>query len=159
MWKRLLSPRLEEPLASVSLLVLRLGVGGSMLATHAVVQLRRMESFTKAIANRITETAAAELAWTVTAVEVVCSILLMLGLFTRVAAMPLVLVMLGALAFVHRMDPWDPMQERAVLYMLAFTTLVGTGAGKFSLDAMRDRQSASKNTTPASTGASDAPAN
>jgi putative oxidoreductase len=69
-------------------------------------------------------------------------ILLMLGLVTRVSALALASVMVGALALVHipRGDPFvatgGPSAELAAVY-LAFSLLIAaTGPGAYSLDAL-----------------------
>jgi putative oxidoreductase len=66
--------------------------------------------------------------------EVFCAALVMLGLLTRLAAVPIV-IFLGVAFFIqHAHDPW-PQRELALLYLLPFLALIGTGAGRFSLDA------------------------
>ena len=74
--------------------------------------------------------------------EFVGGILLMAGLFTRVAALALVSVMIGALALVHipKGDPFvapgRSSSELASVY-LAFSLLIAaTGAGAYALDAV-----------------------
>lgn len=73
------------------------------------------------------------LAWTIFA-EVICSALVILGLFTRVAVLPLVVTMFVAFAIVHGADPWAK-KELAFLFAVAFAMLALTGPGRFSLDA------------------------
>lgn len=66
--------------------------------------------------------------------EVFASALLILGLGTRVAAVPLLLTMLVAAFLVHADDPWAR-KEMALLYAAPALTLLLTGAGRFSWDA------------------------
>jgi len=65
--------------------------------------------------------------------EVGCSILLIVGLATRFAAMPLAFTMIIACFVVHANDPWQK-QELAAVYLAVYVCLIFTGGGKFSLD-------------------------
>ena len=69
--------------------------------------------------------------------EVLCSGLLMVGLFTRLATMPLLITMLVAVFIVHGADPLGK-KEPALLYGLVYATLFFTGPGKYSVDGRRD---------------------
>ena len=65
--------------------------------------------------------------------EVLCSILLILGLGTRLAAIPLLITMLIAAFIVHANDGFGK-QEFALLYAVIYLTITLIGAGKYSLD-------------------------
>lgn len=65
--------------------------------------------------------------------EFVCSILVILGLFTRYATVPLMITMLVAWQISHGDDPFST-QEKSVFYLLSFLTILITGPGKYSLD-------------------------
>lgn len=78
--------------------------------------------------------AAASLALAVFA-EVICSVLLALGLGTRLASIALAITM-GVAAFLrHAEDPFAK-KEQALLYLLIFLTLLVFGPGRYSLDSM-----------------------
>lgn len=67
--------------------------------------------------------------------EVVCSALLIAGLFTRFAALVLAITMGTAFFFVHKSALVGPASgELAMVYLVAYVTLLFTGAGKFSVD-------------------------
>ena len=67
--------------------------------------------------------------------EFACALLVALGIKTRYMAVPVTLTMLVA-AFVHHVDdPWGK-KEFALLYAVAFTALILTGGGRYSLDRM-----------------------
>ena len=67
------------------------------------------------------------------AAEVGCSVLLLLGLFGRVAAAALFVAMIVA-AFVHHFhDPWST-KELSSLYAAVFACLTLTGPGSTSID-------------------------
>lgn len=65
--------------------------------------------------------------------EVICSLLVMAGLFTRLAVIPLVITMITALFTAHIDDPFGQ-QEKVILFGFAFIALFLTGPGRFSLD-------------------------
>ena len=65
--------------------------------------------------------------------EFLCSILLILGLGTRLAVIPLMVTMLTAIFVVH-IDDVFTRQELPLLYLLVYTVLLITGAGKYALD-------------------------
>ena len=66
--------------------------------------------------------------------EVLCALALMLGLFTRAAAIPLLITMLVAAFIVHGDDPFQK-KEFALLYAIPFLALILTGAGTYSVDS------------------------
>ena len=63
-----------------------------------------------------------------------CSVLLLLGFLTRLAALILIINMCVALFLVLGLSGWGA-QELAAIYLLIYLTLFYTGPGKFSLDA------------------------
>lgn len=65
--------------------------------------------------------------------EVGCSLLLMLGLMTRLATLPLIFGMLMAFFVIHGGDPY-PARELPLLYLAVYVGLLWAGAGKYSLD-------------------------
>ena len=67
--------------------------------------------------------------------EVGCSALIVLGLLTRLAAIPLVITMGVAVFVVHGADPIAD-KELAILYLAAFTTILISGPGRYSADAL-----------------------
>jgi putative oxidoreductase len=65
--------------------------------------------------------------------EIICSVLIMLGLGTRFAALNWIITMLVAVIIIHGGDPLKQ-KELALLYLIPAFTLLATGAGRFSLD-------------------------
>jgi putative oxidoreductase len=67
--------------------------------------------------------------------ETICALFIVLGLFTRLAAIPLIIVM-AVVIFGH--DAGKPLQESeiALLYLTSFVILLFCGPGKFSIDGM-----------------------
>lgn len=65
--------------------------------------------------------------------EVVCTLLLVLGLFTRVALIPLIVLMLVIVFSIHSGEPFSD-REHGLLYLIAYISLLFSGPGKYSLD-------------------------
>lgn len=64
--------------------------------------------------------------------EVGCAILLILGIGTRLAAIPLLTTMLVASFLAHADDPFSK-QEFPLVYGIIFLTLILTGGGRFGI--------------------------
>lgn len=76
-------------------------------------------------------------AFLATATELVGAILLLLGLFTRLISIPLIIVMIVAIITVHLVNGFDASNngyEIPLYYIIMLLTLVGFGSGKLSLD-------------------------
>lgn len=71
--------------------------------------------------------------------EFVCSIFLILGLFTRVAAGFLAFTMAIAAFVVHGADGFDK-REASLLYLSVFLVIITFGAGKISVDYMIEKR-------------------
>lgn len=71
--------------------------------------------------------------------EFVCSILLILGLFTRVATGFLIFTMAIAAFVVHGADLFEK-RELSLLYLSVYLLIVSFGAGKISVDYMIEKR-------------------
>ncbi|MCS4302856.1 DoxX family protein [Chryseobacterium sp. BIGb0232] len=71
--------------------------------------------------------------------EFVCSILLILGLFTRVSLGFLIFTMIIAGFVVHGADPFEK-REMSLIYLSVYLLLMMTGAGKVSVDHLIERR-------------------
>ncbi|WP_333597687.1 DoxX family protein [Chryseobacterium flavum] len=71
--------------------------------------------------------------------EFVCSILLILGLFTRVALGFLVFTMAIAAFIVHGEDPFEK-REMSLIYLSVYLLLIACGPGKISVDHMIEKR-------------------
>lgn len=117
---------------NIALFILRISAGAFML-THGWGKLLKLIGddpiqFADPLGMGVT----ASLLLTVFA-EVFCSILLILGLTTRLAAIPSLITMLVAAFVVHANDGFGKM-EMALLYGVMYLVIAITGAGKYSLD-------------------------
>lgn len=71
--------------------------------------------------------------------EVFCSILLLVGFTTRLAAIPLMITMLIAVLVIHGADAFAK-KEMAVHYLVAYIVLFIAGSGKYSIDYLLQRR-------------------
>ena len=130
--KKFFSITYNPLILDVWLLLLRLGVGAFML-THGLPKLERLlEGNAQGFPDPIGLGATLSLVLTIFA-EVICSVLIMLGLATRLASLPLIFTMLVAVFIVHVDDPFSRM-EMGLLYLLIYFTLLVLGSGKYSVD-------------------------
>jgi putative oxidoreductase len=67
--------------------------------------------------------------------EVFCATFVMIGLFTRLAVIPIIVTMLTAAFIVHADDPFRII-ELPLLFAFIFTTFFITGPGKLSVDGI-----------------------
>ncbi len=65
--------------------------------------------------------------------EFICPILILIGLKTRWAAIPVVITMAVAAFVVHADDPFGN-KEKALLFLVIFLVIMLLGPGKYSLD-------------------------
>lgn len=123
---------LNLPQIDLGLLILRLGTGGLML-THGYPKLLRLFGGEDiAFADPIGLGQGTTLALAVFA-EFICAILVIIGLGTRLAVIPLIITMFTAAFVIHAADPFQR-KELALIYLVIFTVLLITGAGKHALD-------------------------
>jgi putative oxidoreductase len=71
--------------------------------------------------------------------EFVCSIFIILGLFTRIAAGILLFTMSVAAFVVHGADDFAK-KEACLLYLSIYTIIATVGAGRFSVDGMIEKR-------------------
>lgn len=145
----MMDERRQTQLGSVGLLVLRAGVGGFMLI-HGVGKLKMLFGGQAAqFGDPIGLGPTFSLILAASA-EFLCAGLVVVGLGTRFAAVPVVITMAVAAFVVHGGDPltsgagakrffsgeskfWFS-KEPALVYLFAFLALAFTGPGRFSLD-------------------------
>jgi putative oxidoreductase len=118
----------------VGLLLLRVGIGGLLAFGHGLGKVEKIFAGNFEFGDPIGIGAAASLVLAAFA-EFVCSLAVAAGLWTRWSAVPPVVTMVVAAFVVHAADPWGR-KELAVLYLVAFTVLILTGSGRFSVDAL-----------------------
>lgn len=124
---------MKERLASIGLLALRLGAGGLLLYGHGWGKIANFATRAPKFADPIGLGPETSFALVVFA-EVFCAGAVMLGLGTRLAAVPIVIFSIVAAFVQHGADSFDD-KELALIYGVPMLTLILTGGGRYSLDA------------------------
>ena len=75
--------------------------------------------------------------------EVLCSVLLILGLATRFATIPLIINMCVAVFVAHAGQPFGK-KELALLFLVLYLGFCLLGGGRYSLDSLISRRSRSR---------------
>jgi putative oxidoreductase len=131
--RKLFSAGFTNGTVNFSLLLLRV-VFGAMMLTHGWPKLMNFASLAHKFADPLHVGRATSLGMTVFA-EVFCSVFVILGLLTRLAAIPLVILMAVALFMIHGHDPIAE-KEKAILYLAAFIVILFCGPGRVSFDSL-----------------------
>lgn len=122
---------LSERYSNLALLVLRLFVGGMML-THGVAKLENFTALREGFPDPIGMGASLSLVMIIL-VEVGCSLMVITGLLTRFAAIPLIFSMCVA-AFLTPAEVTMASSELAIMYLGIFVVIFIAGPGKCSID-------------------------
>lgn len=129
--KRSFSTQVNENAVNVWLFVSRVAIGLFMLS-HGWPKAQSLFAGNVQFADPFGIGQTPSLALTVFA-EAFCSILLILGLATRFATIPLIITMLVAIFYAHGSDPFAK-KELAVVYLTLFIGFLILGAGRYSFD-------------------------
>lgn len=118
-------------LKDIGLAFFRIAISAMML-THGYPKLMKLISGNFEFGNPLGIGAAPSLFLAVIG-EFVCPILIILGLRTRLAAIPAAITMMVAAFIVHAADPFGT-KEKALLFLVSFIAIALLGPGKFSMD-------------------------
>ena len=131
--RRTFSTAINNNGVNIWLLIARLVVGALML-THGIPKLQNLISGNIQFADPLGIGTTASLALTVFA-EAFCSVLLILGLATRLASVPLIINMLVAIFYALSTQPLAK-KELAIFYLIFYIGFLILGGGKYSLDSL-----------------------
>jgi putative oxidoreductase len=132
--KKFLSTAYSDNAFNLAALLLRLTFGLIMCINHGFPKLM---NFSKEIGS-FADPFHIGHRWSLILVlfsEVLCSLLVVLGLFTRIAALVLAIEMAVAAFLIHRGQPLT-IHEAALLYLTAFFSILLVGPGRISVDGM-----------------------
>jgi putative oxidoreductase len=135
--KTLFSTTVNNKGVDLWLLLARIVVGTFML-THGVPKLQNLMSGNIHFSDPFGLGPTFSLALTVFA-EVFCSILLILGIATRFASIPLIINMSVAVFYAHGGQPLAK-KELAVFYLLFYIGFCIIGGGRYSIDALINKK-------------------
>jgi len=127
--KKLLSTKYSAGAVSAALLVLRVGAGVLML-NHGYNKLINLGGFQENFTNLFTFSKAILVIFA----EFICSFFLIIGLFTRLAAIPLILEMLVLLFKDQKGHVFKYHQDLIPLYLFIYIAIILIGPGKVSAD-------------------------
>lgn len=133
MYKKILTTKSTPRGMDVTLLLLRVGASILMIP-HGWDKLMHFKSYSNTFYSLWGLPPMLCLGLVIFA-ELFCSFALLLGLFTRLAAIPLVFTMFVAAFLVHIADGWGEM-EHALLYFSIYLPISVFGAGKWSFDKL-----------------------
>ena len=132
--RKLFSTKYNAGAYSTGLLILRLGAG-ILMANHGYMKFQHFNEMSEKFkATFIGLSPEISLALLIFA-ELLCAILIAIGLFTRLACIPLIISSMYALWKAHNWDVFAK-GELITLFLIVFITLLFTGAGKASIDNM-----------------------
>jgi putative oxidoreductase len=129
--KKILSTKYSANAFNVAMLVLRLGVGVLMLK-HGYEKLTNFEDTAQNMPNLFGMGLKVSGVLIIFA-EFFCSLFLIIGLFTRLSSIPLIIAMLVALFKVHHGAIFGN-GETVTLYLAGYVALLLLGPGKISAD-------------------------
>jgi putative oxidoreductase len=131
--RKLLSTKYSAGAFNAAMLILRLGVGILMMM-HGYDKLKHFGDLQHKFMNFLGIGSTMSLALLVFA-EFFCSLFLILGLFTRLAVIPLIIATCVMVFKAHNGDVFGD-GETAALYLTAYLVLLFVGPGRVSVDSM-----------------------
>jgi len=132
--KGLFGTRASENTLAFALLVLRLGAALLVMIKYGFAKLIHFAQIAPRFADPFNIGSTTSLALVVFA-EFFCAAFIVLGLFTRLASIPLIISMSVAL-FLSNKGDFFGRGETAGIYLIIFLVLLFTGPGKISLDRL-----------------------
>ncbi|HSB93247.1 MAG TPA: DoxX family protein [Flavitalea sp.] len=131
--KRLLSTSYSAGVFNFAMLFLRIGMG-SLLLSHGYDKLVHFATYKSKFINFLGMGSGLSLSLVIFA-EFFCSLFLIVGLFSRLVAIPIVIAMFMAVWKSHHFDFFGA-GEKATLFLIGFITILLLGPGKASVDGM-----------------------
>jgi len=131
---KIASTKYSDTAFSFAILVLRLGLGIIMLVAHGYDKVQNFSKYSTGFSDPFHVSSRVSLSLDIFA-EFFCSCLIILGLFTRLACIPLIIAMSVALFNAHHGDAFGN-GERAALYLAGYIALLFVGPGKVSIDKL-----------------------
>lgn len=134
---KLSTTKISPKTLSFGLLLFRLCLGGLMIANHGWMKIVNLEVLKTQFYDFLGLGSQISLILVIT-VEILCSILLIFGLYTRVVLIPLIVTMLVAIG-THGWQIFGE-AELGFLYLIGFVFLLIVGPGDNSIDARMNKR-------------------
>jgi len=123
----------------LALLVLRITLGIALLLKHGLEKVTNFSHMAGRFPDPVHIGPVPSLVFAMLS-DAICSLLIILGLGTRLAALVVVINLAVALSLVHRFAFFGPRNgELAFVYLGGYLTLMLAGGGRFSLDHVLTR--------------------
>jgi putative oxidoreductase len=129
--KRLLSTACSETSFNIAVLLIRVTFGLLLLVNHGIDKLKHFAEKQHSFPDPFHMGHMPALMLVLFA-EVFCTVFVVLGLFTRIMAIPIVITFLVAVFMIHKGFQGD--SEPALLYLAGFFSILLMGSGKYSID-------------------------
>ncbi|MDC8004883.1 DoxX family protein [Aureisphaera galaxeae] len=116
----------------LGLLVLRVGLSALML-THGIPKFLELVGGNTAVVGNPIGVGGLLTSILVVIAEFICPVLIIIGLKTRMATIPVIITMAIAAFMIHASDPIGT-KEKALMYLVGFIAIGIMGAGRLSVD-------------------------
>jgi len=130
--KRLLSTACSETSFNIAVFILRVTFGTLLLLNHGIDKLKHFAQMQHHFPDPFHIGSTVSLMLVLFA-EVFCVVFVILGLFTRLMAIPVVIAMLVAVFLINK-GYHEIGHEVAILYLVGFFSVLLMGSGKYSID-------------------------
>ncbi len=130
--KQIIDPSPSQRLVDQGLLLFRLLAGFALLRVHGWEKIAHYEEEVRLIPDPFGLGGEVNVIIAIFS-DVFCALLVMLGLFTRLASLAILATVLVGLLFVHFNDPWHG-KDVPLVYSIMFGLILLLGPGKYSLD-------------------------
>ncbi len=134
--RKILSIKYSSGAFNLAMLILRLGVG-VLIASHGFHKLATFNTAKHHFMNFLGLGSTISLSLVVFA-EFFCCVFIILGLFTRLAVIPVIIVMIVALFKVHNGELFAE-GEKAAIYLAGSLAILLCGPGRISVDGIIGR--------------------
>lgn len=135
--KRIFSVSHQPTALDIALLILRATVAATMMH-HGYGKLVKFDEIQPEFMNFMGLGTTLSL-WLTIFAELFCSVLLLIGIATRVVLVPLIITMLVAVFNAHEGDIFGK-GEPAFIYLMVYITLILTGPGRYSVDGLLSKR-------------------
>lgn len=131
--KKLLSTKYTAGAVNTAMFILRLALG-ILLMSHGYSKLVHFNSMSGHFMNFLGIGRSISLSLVIFA-ELFCTVFIILGLFTRLAAIPIIILLAVAIFKAHNGQIFGD-GEKAMLYLAGYLAIILIGPGRVSVDSM-----------------------
>jgi len=129
--KRLLSTACSETSFNIAVLILRVTFGSLLLINSGIYKLKHFAELQNSFADPLHMGHMPSLMLVLFA-EVFCAVFIILGLFTRIMTIPVVITFIVIVFMVNK--GYSKEAEKGILFLAGFFAILLMGPGKYSID-------------------------